>query len=64
MFPFTDFREVTVILLNLSRTCHEKQSKPFQFDKNSKTKEGSGTFQIIFIDSISSIQELVSSVNK
>ena len=41
MFPFTDFRQVRVVLVSLGKTCHEKQSKPSQFDngliKNSRT---------------------------
>ena len=34
---FTNFGQVTLILLSLGKTCREKQCKPSQFDKNSRT---------------------------
>ena len=38
LFPFTEFGQVTVILLSLGNICHKKQWKPSQFDENSRTK--------------------------
>ena len=35
---FYCFGHATVISLSLGKTCHEKQSKHSQFDKNSRTK--------------------------
>ena len=62
--PFYCFGQVTALLLSLVKTCHKKQSKPSQFDKNSRTKHRIRHFSNYFNDSISGNQELVSSVNK
>ena len=34
---FADYGQVIVTLFSLGKTCHEKQSKPSLFDKNSRT---------------------------
>ena len=60
----TDFWQVTFILLSLSKTYgHEKQSKPFSFNKKFKNHAFS-LAQVISNDSISGNQELGSPVNK
>ena len=61
-FLITDFAQVTVILLSLVKTCHEKNPNPLRLMKcNNHTYH---LAQVIFNDSVSRNQELVYSVNK